>query len=99
MKKAAKNTKLQLALQLDDFLPTKTYLKLFVDDKPIKIYHSTNSSKILRRIKVNNFPKGVLKMCYGYRETKDGKMEEFDNETVPLSKDELEKAYYAFLGE
>ena len=98
MKKRKNNNNLQLTLPLDDFLPTRVVLKLIFSDKTIKIYTSTNSAKILRKIKAKNFLKAVLKMSYGQRLTKQGNMEEFDNETVPLPKKELIKAYYAFLG-
>lgn len=98
MKRCIVITKLGLKLQLDDFLPTRVVLKLFVDDKTVKIYQSTSFSKIFRKLKANNFQKGVLKMSYGQRKTIQGKIEEFDNETVLLSKKELIQAYYAFLG-
>lgn len=63
-----------------------------------KRYQSSNSKRILRKLKAKNYQNGVLKMVYGKRMTVQGKIEEFDNETAPLPKAELIDAYYAFLG-
>lgn len=98
MKKRILSHNQQLVLQLDDFLPTTINLKLFFHDRMVKVYRSSSSNKIVRKVKANNFQKGIIKVSYGKRTTVNGKEEEFDNESMPLPKEELLAIFQAFLG-
>jgi hypothetical protein len=82
----------------NDFYPQKIYVKLFLEDGKIKRYQSSSTNKIIRKIKANNFEKGIIKVSYGKKISVFGKMEEFDNESVPLSKTELLAIFQVFIG-
>jgi len=88
----------QLNLPFDDFLPTKIFLKLFFSNGTVKRYQSSSTNKIIRKIKANNFEKGIIKVSYGKKISVFGKLEEFDNESVPLPKTELLAIFQVFIG-
>lgn len=81
-----------------DFYPQKIYVKMFFKDGTTKRCQSASSNKIYRKIKANKFEKGIIKVSYGKKKSASGKIEEFDNESLLMSKSDLLKVFSAFLG-